>query len=169
MRYAGEDEADCEELKYVPQGPDTTLLVTTGEKALAVKTRNTVSIISLRPTGEVGIAYTTPGQRPSAEAGPKHRDPNEHSPYLGTILPDMRRCGPIPSFDCVHNQTGYKALHVQSTLKARGWVWLVNKENSPGSMTTQPHDVYGSPTFVALPNGLAQAMDCMLCICSQHS
>ena len=71
MYHAGAGEADCEELKYVPQGPDTTLLVTTGEKALAVKTRNTVSIISLRPTGEVGVAYTTPGQRPSAQAAPK--------------------------------------------------------------------------------------------------
>ena len=66
--HAGEDVADCEELKYVPQGPDTTLLVTTGEKALAVKTRNTISIIALRPTGEVGVAYTTPGQHPAAPA-----------------------------------------------------------------------------------------------------
>ena len=64
--HAGKEEGDCEELKHVPQGLDTTLLRTTGEKALAVQTRGTVSVIALLPNGAIGTAYTTPGQHPAA-------------------------------------------------------------------------------------------------------
>ena len=67
VRHAGEEEGDCEELKHIPQGLDTTLLATTGEKALAVQTRGTVSIISLLANGAVGNSYTTPGQHPAAQ------------------------------------------------------------------------------------------------------
>ena len=64
VRHAGKEEGDCEELKHIPQGLDTTLLETAGEKALAVQTRGTVSIISLLANGAVGNSYTTPGQHP---------------------------------------------------------------------------------------------------------
>lgn len=72
VRRAGKEEGDCEELKHVPQGLDTTLLEITGEKAVAIQTRGTVSVISLLPTGAIGTAFTTPGQHPAAHSDPKY-------------------------------------------------------------------------------------------------
>lgn len=52
----------CEELKHIPQGLDTALLETGGEKALALQTLGSVALISLKADGSVGNSYLTPGK-----------------------------------------------------------------------------------------------------------
>jgi hypothetical protein len=58
----GEELAVCEELKHIPQGLDTALLETSGEKALALQTLGSVALITLKADGSVGNSYLTPGE-----------------------------------------------------------------------------------------------------------
>ncbi len=56
----------CEELKHIPQGLDTALLETRGERALALLSLGSVVLLSLKADGSVGNSYVTPGEHLSS-------------------------------------------------------------------------------------------------------
>ena len=64
LPYTGEQLASCEELKQIPQGLDSTLVETDGDKALVVRTLGTALPVALEADGSLGHAFFTPGQQP---------------------------------------------------------------------------------------------------------
>ena len=63
--HTGEQLASCEELKQIPQGLDSTLVETDGDKALVVRTLGTALPVALKADGSLGHAFFTPGQQPA--------------------------------------------------------------------------------------------------------
>ena len=63
LPYTGEQLASCEELKQIPQGLDSTLVETGGDKALVVRTLGTALPVALEADGSLGHAFFTPGQQ----------------------------------------------------------------------------------------------------------
>ena len=64
--HTGEQLTTWEELKHVPQGLDTALVETGGDKALVVSTLGTALPVALEADGSLGKAFFTPGQQPSS-------------------------------------------------------------------------------------------------------
>ena len=63
LPHTGEQLASCEELKQIPQGLDSTLVETGGDKALVVRTLGTALPVALEADGSLGHAFFTPGQQ----------------------------------------------------------------------------------------------------------